>query len=63
MRIIMTQQDLVVLRRAGGLPAVVLDQIENYFQQLRKELEDEDRSRFRLDNCGYIVVLETGDNV
>lgn len=42
--------------------AALLDQIEHYLQQLREELKDEDRSEFRLDVRGYIVVLEAGDN-
>lgn len=63
MRIIKTQQDFDVLRHAGATPAVLLDQVEDYFQQLRDELEDEDRSEFRLGRSGYIVILEAGDNV
>jgi hypothetical protein len=63
MRIIKTQQDFDVLRRAGALPATLLDQIEDYFLHLRNGLEDEDRIEFRLDGRGYIVVLEAGDNV
>ncbi|MEK0313339.1 hypothetical protein [Cohnella sp. 56] len=63
MRIIKTQQDFDVLRGAGALPAALLDRIEEYFHQLRDEQEDEDSNDFCLDKCGYIVILETGDNV
>jgi hypothetical protein len=52
-----------VLRRAGALPATLLDQIEEYFLQLRDEKEDEDSSEFPLGGCGYIIILEAGDNV
>lgn len=63
MRIITTQQDLNMLRRAKALLPELLDLVEDYFNQQRVELEDEDRSEFRLDMHGYIVVLEAGDNV
>jgi len=63
MRIIKSQQDLVVLRSAEALPVALLDQTEYYFLQLRDELEDEAENEFRLDGCGYIVVLEAGDNI
>ncbi|AJS58583.1 hypothetical protein [Paenibacillus sp. IHBB 10380] len=60
MRIIKTQQDIDVLRRARALPAALLDQIEDYFLQLRDELEDEVGSEFCLERHEYIVVLEAG---
>ncbi|MEC0240664.1 hypothetical protein P4H66_12480 [Paenibacillus dokdonensis] len=60
MRIIKTQQNFEVLRSAGTHPSALFDQIEDYFLQLRNELEDENSSEFRLDGCGYIVVLEAG---
>lgn len=63
MRIIKMQQDIFVLRCARALPLVLLEQIEDYFQQLRNELNNESKSEFRLDGHGYIVVLEAGDNV
>ena len=63
MRIIKTQQDFVTLRRTGVLPTTLLDQIEDYFNQLRMELTDEAEGEFRLSRHGYIVVLESGDNV
>lgn len=63
MRIIKTQQDLVILRRVGALPAALLDQVEDYFNQLSVELEDEAESQFRLGANAYIVLLEAGDNV
>ncbi|WP_029192399.1 hypothetical protein [Paenibacillus harenae] len=63
MRIIKRQQDLVILRRVGALPAALLDQVEDYFNQLRFELEYEAESQFGLGENGYIVLLEAGDNV
>jgi hypothetical protein len=63
MRIVKTQQDFDVLRRAGALPTAFLDQVEDYFNQLKVELEDEAESEFRLGRHGYIAVLEAGDNV
>ncbi|MFE0555073.1 hypothetical protein ACFW1P_03925 [Paenibacillus sp. NPDC058910] len=63
MRIITTHQDLNVLRRAGALPAALLDQVEDYFNKLRLELENDAGSEFRLGRHGYIVFLEAGDNV
>ncbi|MGM1049251.1 MAG: hypothetical protein ACQEXX_24365 [Bacillota bacterium] len=44
MRIIKRQQDLVILLRVGALPAALLDQVEDYFNQLRVELEGEAES-------------------
>ena len=63
MRIIKTEQDIVFLRRAEVLPEALLDHVEDYFNHLRIELEDEADSQFRLDENGYIVLLEEGDNV
>ncbi|NEW09735.1 hypothetical protein GK047_27825 [Paenibacillus sp. SYP-B3998] len=63
MRIIKTKQDILILRRAEVLPAEFLDQVEDFFLQLRDELDDEDENEFCLSRHGYIVVLETGDNV
>lgn len=63
MRIIKRQQDLVILRRVGALPAALLDQVEDYFNQLSVELEGEAESPFCLGENGYIVLLEAGDNV
>jgi len=39
-----------------GIPTVLLDQVENYFLQLRDELEAEDMINVRLGWNGYIVV-------
>ncbi|MCH1642182.1 hypothetical protein MJ257_18960 [Paenibacillus timonensis] len=63
MRIIKTEQDIVFLRRAGVLPAALLVLVEDFFNKLRIELEDEEDSQFRLGKNGYIVLLEEGDNV
>lgn len=63
MRPIKTKQDIVILRRTEILPSALLSQIEGYFNQLRVELEDEEESEFHLGRKGYIVVLESGDNV
>lgn len=63
MRIIKSKQDIVILRRAEVLPAVLLVQVEDYFNQLSVELEVEAESQFRLGENGYIVLLEAGDNV
>ncbi|MUT67448.1 hypothetical protein [Paenibacillus sp. NEAU-GSW1] len=63
MRIIKAQQDIELLRRAEVLPDALLDHVEDYFNHLRIELEDEAKSHFRLGENGYIVLLEEGDNV
>lgn len=63
MRIIKTQEDIDVLYRARALPTALLDQVEDYFKQLRIELEDEVGNDFHLNSHGYIVVLEVRDNV
>ncbi len=63
MRIIKTQQDFDGLRHAEALPSALIDQVEDYFNQLRVELEDEVENEFSLGRSGYIVVLEAGDNV
>lgn len=63
MRIIKLKQDIVILRCAEVLPPAFLNQIEDYFQQLKDALDDEAESEVRLDRNDYIVVLETRDNV
>lgn len=55
---IKTKQDIVILRRAEVLSEALLILVEDYFNQLRIELEDEAISEFRLDGCGYIVILD-----
>lgn len=59
MRIIKTQQDLDVLHHTEALSSALLDQVEDYFVQLKGEVGSE----FCLGRSGYIVVLEAGDNV
>ncbi|EFU43840.1 hypothetical protein PVOR_01475 [Paenibacillus vortex V453] len=63
MKIIKTKRDLVMLHRVGALPAALLDQVEDYFNQLSVELEDEFEIDFCLGAQGYIVVLKAGDNI
>ncbi|NRR05689.1 hypothetical protein HP570_26110 [Brevibacillus sp. RS1.1] len=48
MRIIKTQQDLVVLRLAVTLPVELLLQVEEYLLQLRDEQKEEEATEFRL---------------
>ncbi|MCM3271692.1 hypothetical protein [Paenibacillus elgii] len=54
MRIIKTQQDLVVLRLAVTLPVELLLQVEEYLLQLRDEQKEEEATEFRLVGRGYI---------
>ncbi|MBB6671797.1 hypothetical protein [Cohnella nanjingensis] len=54
MRSIKTKQDIVTLRRAGVLSAALVVQVEDYFNQLRAELDDEDESEFRLGRNGSL---------
>lgn len=63
MRIIKTKQDIDVLSSAGALPADLLEQIQDYFNQLKIEYDEEKEWEFRLDGHGYIVILEGGDNI
>lgn len=63
MRIIKTNQDIEVLCYPRVVPAVILNQIEIHFLDLRNEHEEEEGKEFRLERNGYIVILETGDNV
>lgn len=63
MRIIKTQQDLVVLRLAVTLPVELLLQVEEYLLQLRDAQKEKEATEFRLVGRGYIVVLEAGDNI
>ena len=63
MRIIKTQQDVEVLRRAGVLSAPLLEHVDNYFSQLEFSLQDDEEETLCLERHGYIVVLEAGDNV
>ncbi|MCT1404114.1 hypothetical protein M4D81_34495 [Paenibacillus sp. p3-SID867] len=63
MRIIVTCQDLKLLRHAKAIQLELLDPVQDYFNQLRVELEDKAKGEFRLGRDGYIVVLEAGDNV
>jgi hypothetical protein len=57
------KQDIEIVRHGQVLPAALLFQLEDYFNQLRAEQEDEAKTDFRLGENGYIVLLEVGDNV
>ena len=46
MRIIFTYQDLKVLRHAKAIPQALLELVQDYFNQLRVELEDKAKSEF-----------------
>lgn len=63
MRIIKTRQHFDVLNRVGTFPVALLENVEGYFTQLMVELEDETEGEFCLGKNGYIVILESGDNV
>jgi Xaa-Pro aminopeptidase len=55
MRIVKTQQEVDALHRASAIPAALLNQVEDYFNQLRVELDYEAESEFRLGGHGYIM--------
>ncbi|RCX21371.1 hypothetical protein DFP94_102119 [Fontibacillus phaseoli] len=63
MRIIETKKDIVNLLRAEVPPSAFLIHVEDYFNQLRTELEDEAENQFNFSENGFIVLLEMGDNV
>ncbi|HEY4430060.1 MAG TPA: hypothetical protein VGN87_03370 [Paenibacillus sp.] len=46
MRIIFTYQDLKVLRHAKAIPQALLELVQDFFNQLRVELEDKAKSEF-----------------
>ncbi|MNW70174.1 hypothetical protein D3C74_493850 [compost metagenome] len=52
MRIIETKNDIVNLRRTEVLPSAFLIHVEDYFNQLRTELEDEAEHQFNLGENG-----------
>jgi hypothetical protein len=41
----------------------MLEHVDGYFCQLEVALQVDEEKKFCLDRHGYIVVLETGDNV
>lgn len=62
MRIIRTYQDVVSLRSFNHCSPLT-NYISEYFQQLHKMLSREDEAEFSLQDHGYIILLEPGDNL
>jgi hypothetical protein len=65
MRTIKTLEDIRLLKQAQVLHPEYLDFVGEYFGQLMEALRDEDvpEEKFNLDDSGYIVILEKGDNL
>lgn len=69
MRIIKTKYDLDLLRKHGVVQEEFLNEIESYFKQLHQALgrninnELMDINEFSLEEHGYVVILEKGDNL
>lgn len=62
MRTIQTQQDLTSLRSTSLSPPL-LSHIERYFSHLKEIHGDTEDTLFSLQRHGYIVILESGDNL
>ena len=61
---IKTNEDINRLRKTQSLDGLYLDHIERFFLQLFDELSDtDDVDEFSLDDYGYMVILQAGDNV
>jgi len=64
MRIVKTMEDISLLRQAGALAPVLLDEIERQLTTVYKNVNDgADIGNFSLRDIGPVVVLEPGDNV
>ncbi|MDI3534921.1 MAG: hypothetical protein PWQ82_1286 [Thermosediminibacterales bacterium] len=64
LRIIKTLEDIRTLGKAKVMSPCYLDYLEEYFIQLHKALGNgESVEEFSLEDHGYFVILEKGDNV
>lgn len=64
MKTIKTLKDIELLRSEKVIPEDYLEHVENYFNHLHESLNDgEPLDEFSLQQHGYIVLLERGDNV
>lgn len=63
MRIIQTLHDLEVLKSACVLDNRYIEHLQNYFKNLMEEFrESESEEDFSLEQFGYIILIEKGDN-
>lgn len=65
MRVVKTMRDIEVLKSSGALPGAYLCHIEGYFRDLAECLggEGQDVGTFDLEEHGYLVLLEPGDDL
>lgn len=64
MRVIKTLRNIRCLGAAGALDTAYLNLIDGFFRQLSESLGDgQPADEFSLDQHGYFVVLERGDDV
>lgn len=66
MYVIQTLKDLKVLKNAEAIESKYLEEVEKQFLYLYQNLSDNEGqllSEFNLEDEGYIVILEKGDNL
>lgn len=64
MKIIKTMKDIEIMIEEQGLVQALLHHLQTYFLELHQSIEpDTDLNKFSLEDHGYLVILEAGDDV
>ena len=62
-RIIKNNHDVLLLYEAGVIGDEFREHLTRYFDRLQADLDELDPNRYSVEDCGYVVILEEGDNV
>ncbi len=62
-RIIKNNDDVLLLYRAGLIGDEFREHLTRYFDRLQTDLDELEPDRYGVEDCGYVVILEAGDNV
>src|SRR5690554_6258351 len=62
-RIIKNKRDAEILTGAGVLADEFTNHLNKFFDDLQADLDDMEPETYTVEDCGYIVILEAGDNV
>jgi hypothetical protein len=63
MRVIKNQDDVRLMAQAKAINPQFAEHLIQFFDELQADLEDMSPNTYRLEDTGYVVLLEAGDNV
>lgn len=63
MRVVKSKEDISLLQRARAVGSEFAKHLENFMDQLQADLDYLNPGAYKMEDCGYVVILEPGDNV